>query len=55
MKFGVALCVLALALVACGPPKAPRNDAAGPRQQPSVTTPGVTVSGAAEFGVKRGL
>ena len=55
MKLGAALGALALALVACGPPEAPRNDAIGPRQQPSVTTPGVTVSGSAEFGVKRGL
>ncbi|WP_299028299.1 hypothetical protein [uncultured Sulfitobacter sp.] len=47
--------ILVVAVAACGPPEAPRNDTVSPRQQPSTTTPGVTVSGSVEFGVKRGL
>ncbi|MBB3995008.1 hypothetical protein GGR95_002658 [Sulfitobacter undariae] len=47
---GVAI-VLLLFVAACGrpDPNAPRETS--PRQHTTVTTPGVTVSGSAEFGV----
>jgi len=48
----LAVVILLLLVAACGrpDPSAPRD--VSPRQQTTVTTPGITVSGSAEFGVK---
>jgi hypothetical protein len=44
---------LGVALAACGQPDLSATQGAVPRQEPSVATPGVHVSGHVEFGVKR--
>ncbi|SFS97350.1 hypothetical protein SAMN04488040_2551 [Sulfitobacter marinus] len=52
MKRAVAIVTL-LTLAACGADGEPKPPQVHQRQQPSVTEPGVTVSGSAEFGVVR--
>ena len=47
--------VFVLALAGCEPSGQSRPNEVSPHQQPSVTTPGITVSGSAEFGLKRGF
>ncbi len=50
-----ALLMMLVALAACGRPDATRTQPDEPRIPPSVTTPGVHVSGHVNVGVKRGF
>ena len=47
--------ILALLLAACGPKDAPGPELHPTRQQPSVTEPGLHISGHVNIGVKRRL
>ncbi|MCX7567253.1 hypothetical protein OS189_12950 [Sulfitobacter sp. F26169L] len=51
MKYILAVAVMGV--VACEPSAGVRQNEISPRQQPSVTTPGVHVSGHANIGVTR--